>query len=32
MELVVNWQWQYWGEFLDDEGTGYSGTATAYND
>lgn len=27
-----NWHWQYWGEFLDDEGTGYSGTATAYDD
>lgn len=27
-----NWQWQYWGEFLDSDGTGYSGTSTAYDD
>jgi len=25
------WYWQYWGEYLDDDGTGYSGTVTIYD-
>jgi len=25
------WKWQYWGEYLDDDGTGYSGTVTIYD-
>jgi phosphoribosylanthranilate isomerase len=27
-----NWQWQYWGQFLDTDGTGYSGISAAYDD